>query len=92
LGVSVLKKEMISLVKNYRTEGCITKNPNLRTLSTSEIQKLLNDANMDFETIVNKALNDYLPKIFLCCPFTDELCIHKKQCVGCDSYELNKTC
>lgn len=67
----------------------ITKAQKLRTLSTNEILKLLNDANKDFDLIMNQALNNYLPKIFLSCPFTDEICI-KKQCIGCDSYDLKK--
>jgi hypothetical protein len=46
---------------------------------------------MDFESVVNKALNDYLPKIFISCPFTDELCIHRKQCIGCTSFDKEIT-
>lgn len=53
--------------------------------STAEIRLILKNANMDFEAVVNKALNDYLPKIFLSCPFTDELCIQQRQCVGCST-------
>jgi predicted RNase H-like nuclease (RuvC/YqgF family) len=64
-----------------------TKTQNIRTLSTNEIQKLLKNANMDFDLVVNKALNSYLSKIFLSCPFTDEICI-KKQCMGCESHDL----
>jgi hypothetical protein len=64
-----------------------TKTQNIRTLSTNEIQKLLKNANMDFDLVVNKALNNYLSKIFLSCPFTDEICI-KKQCMGCESHDL----
>jgi hypothetical protein len=52
--------------------------------STDEIRALLSSANIDFESAVNEALNDYLPKIFLSCPFTDEICL-KKQCLECDS-------
>lgn len=59
-----------------------------KTLSTNEIRGVLKEANMDFDSVVNKALNNYLPQLFLSCPFTDELCLHKKQCIGCDSYEL----
>jgi hypothetical protein len=66
-----------------------TKTQNIRTLSTNEIQKLLKNANMDFDLVVNKALNSYLSKIFLSCPFTDEICF-KKQCMGCDSCDLEK--
>jgi hypothetical protein len=50
--------------------------------STNEIRALLDEANLDFETVVNKALNDYLPKVFATCPFTEELCA-KKQCMDC---------
>jgi hypothetical protein len=66
-----------------------TKTQNIRTLSTNEIQILLKSANMDLDLVVNKALNNYLSKIFLSCPFTDEICI-KKQCIGCDSHDLKK--
>jgi hypothetical protein len=51
-------------------------NQSLRTQkSTNEIRELLNKANSDFEITVNKALNDFLPKIFSTCPFTDELAL-----------------
>jgi len=50
--------------------------------STEKIRELLNDANLDFESVQNKALNDYLPKIFHNCPFTEEICT-KKQCIDC---------
>lgn len=56
--------------------------------STPEIRALLKATNMDFESVQNKALNEYLSKIFLTCPFTDELCIDKKQCMGCPSSVL----
>ena len=52
--------------------------------STSEIRTLLSNANLDFDSVVNWALNDYLPKIFLSCPFTEEICV-KNQCIECDS-------
>ena len=58
--------------------------------TTSEIRVLLNNINKDFESVVNAALNDYLPKIFLSCPFTEELCL-KKQCVDCDSAKMSQT-
>ena len=51
--------------------------------STSEIQALLNKVNIDFDLAVNIALNDYIHKIFLSCPFTEEICL-KKQCLECD--------
>ncbi len=50
--------------------------------TTDEIRKLLSNAELDFESVENKALNDYLPKIFHSCPFTDEPCT-TKQCVEC---------
>ena len=56
--------------------------------STPEILELLSKANMDFDSVTNKALNEYLPKIFLTCPFTDELCTKNKQCMDCDSSKL----
>jgi len=37
---------------------------------------------LDFDSVENKALNDYLPKIFHSCPFTEELCT-TKQCLEC---------
>ena len=36
--------------------------------STTEIRELLKDAKLDFESVQNKALNEYLSKIFLTCP------------------------
>jgi hypothetical protein len=56
--------------------------------STREIRVVLRNANMDFNSVVNNALNEYLPKIFHTCPFTDELCIIHKQCIECDSSKL----
>ena len=38
---------------------------------------------MDFESVVDKTLNDYLPKVFLTCPITDKL--SKSQCTDCDT-------
>ena len=55
--------------------------------STSEIQALLNKVNIDFDLAVNIALNDYIHKIFLSCPFTEEICL-KKQCLECDSSKM----
>jgi len=57
--------------------------------STSEIQALLKKANIDFDSAVNIALNDYIHKIFLTCPFTEEICL-KKQCLECDSSKISK--
>jgi len=50
--------------------------------TTDEIRKLLDNAKLDFESVENKALNDYLPKIFQTCPFSDELCA-TRQCLDC---------
>jgi hypothetical protein len=50
--------------------------------TTDEIRRLLNNAKLDFESVENKALNDYLPKIFQTCPFSDELCA-TRQCLEC---------
>jgi hypothetical protein len=57
--------------------------------STSEIQALLNKVNIDFDLAVNIALNDYIHKIFLSCPFTEEICL-KKQCLECDSSKMSQ--
>jgi hypothetical protein len=53
--------------------------------TTDEIRTLLNNAKLDFESVENKALNDYLPKIFNSCPFTDEICT-TKQCIECQAF------
>ena len=53
--------------------------------TTDEIRTLLRKSKLDFESIENKALNDYLPKIFHSCPFTDELCVGE-QCVVCSIF------
>ena len=45
--------------------------------TTSEIRALLNDAQLDFDSIENKALNEYLPQIFRICPFTEDICTTK---------------
>lgn len=50
--------------------------------TTDEIRALLSNAKLDFESVENRALNDYLPKIFQSCPFTEEPCT-TKQCVEC---------
>ena len=58
--------------------------------TTDEIRVLLSNAKLDFESVENKALNDYLPKIFHSCPFTEELCT-TKQCVECTVFtDANK--
>ena len=55
--------------------------------STLEIRALLENAHVNFESAINEALNDYLPKIFNSCPFTEELCT-KNQCMDCDSAKM----
>jgi len=54
--------------------------------TTSEIRTLLINANLDFDPVENKALNDYLPRIFQSCPFTEEIC-STKQCVECEVFK-----
>ena len=54
--------------------------------TTSEIRILLTNAKLDFDSVVNKALNDYLSKIFHSCPFTEEVCT-AKQCIECAVYK-----
>jgi hypothetical protein len=54
--------------------------------TTSEIRALLINAEIDFDSVENRALNDFLPKIFHICPFTDEPCI-TKQCVECEVFK-----
>jgi hypothetical protein len=50
--------------------------------TTNEIRVLLTNAKMDFDSVVNTALNDYLSRIFHSCPFNEELCT-SKQCIEC---------
>ena len=50
--------------------------------TTDEIRALLRNAKLDFEEIENKALNNYLPKIFQSCPFTENICT-KERCTKC---------
>ncbi len=63
-----------------KTSRELSKMRNQKT--TSEIRTLLINAELDFDSVENKALNDYLPRIFHICPFTEELCT-TKQCVEC---------
>lgn len=58
--------------------------------STFEIKVLIENANMKFESVVNEALNNYLPTIFVSCPFTDEVCA-KSQCMECDVPKSRRT-
>jgi hypothetical protein len=55
--------------------------------TTKEIQTILKKANIDFDLAVNEALNAYLPKLVLCCPFTEQPC-NNKQCIGCESSHI----
>jgi hypothetical protein len=73
------------LLSKQKWGGLNTKEQNTN-LGTAEIKELLRKANIDFESVVNKALNYYLPKIFLVCPFDNGLCLQKKQCIECKSY------
>ena len=66
------------------------RSPNIRKKSTPEIQVLLEKTNMEFDSVVNEALNIYLPTIFISCPFTGELCT-KSQCMECESAKLAET-
>jgi hypothetical protein len=54
--------------------------------TTDEIKTLLSSARLDFEIVVNKALNDYLRKIFHNCPFTEEICT-TNQCMDCPIFK-----
>jgi hypothetical protein len=54
--------------------------------TTSEIRTLLESAQLDFDSITNKALNEYLPKIFRSCPFTEDVCT-TKQCFECSVFK-----
>jgi hypothetical protein len=63
------------------------RSPNIRKKSTHEIQVLLEKTNMEFDLVVNEALNRYLSTIFIHCPFTGELCT-KSQCMDCESAKL----
>ncbi|HEX7482323.1 MAG TPA: hypothetical protein VF350_02515 [Candidatus Bathyarchaeia archaeon] len=53
--------------------------------TTNEIRILLTNAKLDFDSVVNLALNEYLSRIFHSCPFTEELCI-AKQCIECSVF------
>ena len=88
--ISVLSKHRHSYDRIKVIEGNGMKSNHVRALNTGEIRSILENADLDFDSVVNDALNAYLPKIFLSCPFTDELCLHKKQCIGCDNSQINK--
>jgi hypothetical protein len=54
--------------------------------TTTEIRALIINADIDFEAVQNRALNDYLPKIFHSCPLTEDVCT-TKQCVECEVFK-----
>jgi hypothetical protein len=54
--------------------------------TTNEIRRLIKNADIDFQAVENKALNDYLPKIFQSCPLTEDVCI-SKQCMDCEIFK-----
>ncbi len=54
--------------------------------TTSEIRALLASASLDFEKVQNEALNAYLPKVFLSCPFSGDVCM-TKQCIECPTFK-----
>ena len=54
--------------------------------TTDEIRALLRNAELDFESVMNKALNAYLPRIFHSCPFSEDICT-KKQCIECEIFK-----
>ncbi len=81
-----------SRFESRRREGFKTSDEwqyNMTQKSTEEIRKILGDAKLDFESIENKALNDYLPKIFHTCPFTEDLCT-TRQCTECSVFVKQK--
>jgi len=54
--------------------------------TTNEIRALLANADLVFfDSVENKALNKYLPRIFYNCPFTEDVCTGK-QCVECEVF------
>jgi hypothetical protein len=55
--------------------------------STREILELLRKAEIDFDSAVKAALNAYLPKLLISCPFTEQIC-SKKQFNNCESSNL----
>ena len=57
--------------------------------TTDEIRTLLRNAELDFESVMNKALNAYLPRIFHSCPFSEDICT-KKQCIECSIFKSAK--
>ncbi len=58
----------------------------IRMKTTGEIRALLASASLDFEKVQNEALNAYLPKVFLSCPFSGDVCM-TKQCIECTTFK-----
>ena len=54
--------------------------------TTSKIRTDLQNTNLYFDSEENRALKDYLSKIFHSCPFTKEVCT-TKQCIECTIYK-----
>ena len=54
--------------------------------TTYEIRTLLKNAKLDFDEVVNRALNDYLSKILHSCPITDDVCT-TNQCQECSVFK-----
>ncbi len=54
--------------------------------TTNEIRALLASVSLDFEQVQNDALNAYLPKVFLRCPFSGDVCT-TKQCIECATFK-----
>jgi len=54
--------------------------------TANEIRTLLNSVHLDFDQIMNKALNNYLPRLFHSCPFTEDVCT-TKQCQECEIFK-----
>jgi hypothetical protein len=56
--------------------------------TTSEIRTLLRNAKLDYASVENKALNNYLSKIFHSCPFTEDVCTIN-QCMECAVFKVH---
>jgi len=54
--------------------------------TTDEIKALLGNADLNFETVLNQALNAYLPRIFRSCPISEDLCMNKT-CPECPVFK-----
>jgi hypothetical protein len=53
--------------------------------TTEEIRQLISNAELDFETVENEALNAYLPRIFQSCPISGDVC-KGLQCMTCQVF------